>query len=56
MLAGRYVEKFEHKWVKGRGLLSHELLGNVEIQSLADLGIAMLLLARCALSHSGSGT
>ena len=38
LLASRYVEEFEHKWVKGRGLLSHELLGNVDIQSLADLG------------------
>ena len=38
LLASRYVEEFDHKWVKGRGLLSHELLGNVDIQSLADLG------------------
>ncbi len=38
LLASRYVEEFEQKWVKGRGLLSDELLGSGDIQSLADLG------------------
>lgn len=38
LLASRYVEEFEQKWVKGRGLLSDELLGNGDIQSLSDLG------------------
>lgn len=38
LLASRYVEEFDQKWVKGRGLLSDELLGSGDIQSLADLG------------------
>jgi hypothetical protein len=38
LLASRYVEEFEQKWVKGRGLLSDDLLGSGDIQSLADLG------------------
>ena len=38
LLASRYVEEFDYKWVKRRGSLSHELLGSVDIQSLADLG------------------
>ncbi len=38
LLASRYVEEFEQKWVKERGFLSDELLGNGDIQSLSDLG------------------
>lgn len=37
LLASRYVEEFEQKWVKGRAP-SDELLGTGDIQSLADLG------------------
>jgi hypothetical protein len=38
LLASRYVEEFDHKWVKRRGSLSNDLLGSADIQSLADLG------------------
>jgi hypothetical protein len=38
LLASRYVEEFDQKWVKGRALPSDELLGTGDIQSLADLG------------------
>ena len=38
LLASRYVEEFEQKWVKGGGLLPDELLGNGDFQSLSDLG------------------
>jgi hypothetical protein len=38
LLASRYVEEFDQKWVKGRALPSAELLGTGDIQSLADLG------------------
>lgn len=37
LLAQRYVEAFDHKWVRGGGP-SEELLGTGDIQSLADLG------------------
>jgi hypothetical protein len=38
VLASRYVDEFEQKWVKGRAVPSDELLGTGDIQSLADLG------------------
>ena len=38
LLASRYIEDFEQKWVKGRALPSDELLGTDDIQSLPDLG------------------
>ena len=37
LLAQRYVEGFDHKWVR-EALPSAELLGTADIQSLADLG------------------
>ena len=37
LLASRYVEAFEHKWVAGESD-GEELLGTGDIQSLADLG------------------
>ena len=37
LLAQRYVESFEQKWVRGPAP-SEELLGTADIQSLADLG------------------
>jgi hypothetical protein len=37
LLAQRYVENFDHKWVRG-ALPCDELLGTGDIQSLADLG------------------
>ena len=37
LLAQRYVEGFDHKWVRG-AFPSEELLGTGDIQSLADLG------------------
>jgi hypothetical protein len=38
LLASRYVEGFQRKWVTGDAGGSEELLGTGDIQSLADLG------------------
>jgi hypothetical protein len=38
LLAQRYVEHFQEKWIVGYGSNSGELLGTGDIQSLADLG------------------
>jgi len=38
LLANRYVEGFEQKWVEGNANEAAELLGSGDIQSLADLG------------------
>jgi hypothetical protein len=38
MLAGRYVQGFEGKWIRGGAPKGEELLGSGDIQSLADLG------------------
>jgi hypothetical protein len=38
LLANRYVEGFEQKWVLGNAAEADELLGTGDIQSLADLG------------------
>jgi hypothetical protein len=38
LLASRYVEEFEKKWVLGSASAHDELLGAADIQSLADLG------------------
>jgi len=38
LLASRYVDGFEQKWVVGKAAEGDELLGSADIQSLADLG------------------
>jgi hypothetical protein len=38
LLASRYVDGFEQKWVEGNATEGDELLGSADIQSLADLG------------------
>ena len=38
LLANRYVQGFEEKWVRGDAAEGDELLGSGDIQSLADLG------------------
>jgi hypothetical protein len=38
LLASRYVQGFEEKWVHGEAAKGDELLGSGDIQSLADLG------------------
>jgi hypothetical protein len=38
LLASRYVQGFEEKWVQGEAAGGDELLGSGDIQSLADLG------------------
>jgi len=38
LLANRYVDRFEQKWVVGNAAEGDELLGTGDIQSLADLG------------------
>jgi hypothetical protein len=37
LLAGRYVDGFEQKWILGKRADGDELLGSADIQSLADL-------------------
>jgi hypothetical protein len=44
LLAQRYVESFEHKWVLRDPAASEELLGAADIQSLADLGNSYALV------------
>jgi hypothetical protein len=38
MVASRYVQEFEGKWIRGGAPKGEELLGSGDIQSLADLG------------------
>jgi len=38
LLAQRYVDNFEARWVAGDSETSEQLLGSADIQSLADLG------------------
>ncbi len=38
MLASRYVQEFEGKWIRGGAPKGEELLGSGDVQSLADLG------------------
>ena len=40
-VAARYVTEFEAKWIAGSGPASEPLLGNADIQSLADLNNAI---------------
>ena len=44
LLAQRYVESFEQKWILGNPAPSEELLGAADIQSLADLGDSYALV------------
>lgn len=44
LLAQRYVESFQQKWVKQEAVISDELLGTGDIQSLADLGNSFALV------------
>jgi len=44
LLAQRYVESFEQKWVLRNPAASEELLGAADIQSLADLGNSYALV------------
>jgi hypothetical protein len=44
LLAQRYVESFEQKWVLRDHAGSEELLGAADIQSLADLGNSYALV------------
>jgi hypothetical protein len=44
LLAQRYVESFEQKWVHPDPVSSEELLGAADIQSLADLGNSYALV------------
>ena len=44
LLAQRYVESFQEKWVLHDPAPSEELLGAADIQSLADLGNSYALL------------
>ena len=44
LLAQRYVDDFERKWVLDDGVCSEEFLGAPDIQSLADLGNSYALV------------
>ena len=38
MLAERYVQEFDHKWLRDGAAAQEQLMGSPDIQSLADLG------------------
>jgi hypothetical protein len=44
VLASRYVQKFDEKWVQGNASRTEELLGSGDIQSLADLGNSIAVI------------
>ena len=44
ILASRYVQGFDEKWVKGGAPGTEELLGSGDIQSLADLGNSIAIV------------
>jgi hypothetical protein len=52
LLAERYVEKFEEKWVRDSAV-PEELLGTADIQSLADLGNSYALVREMRLVPFG---
>jgi hypothetical protein len=52
-LASRYVQGFEEKWVKQKSARADELLGNADIQSLADLGNSFGVVREMRLTPFG---
>ena len=53
LLANRYVQGFEDKWVRGDAAQSDELLGTGDIQSLADLGNSYAIVEEMRLVPFG---
>ncbi len=45
LLAQRYVESFQQKWVLGDPLPKEELLGSADIQSLSDMGTSYAVVS-----------
>ena len=45
LLAQRYVESFQQKWVLGNPLPKEELLGSADIQSLSDMGTSYAVVS-----------
>jgi len=43
LLASRYVQEFDEKWVQGGASSNEELMGSGDIQSLAAVTLAPLL-------------
>ena len=60
-LAQRYVRQFDDKWIRGSAPPEEPLIGNADIQSLADLGnsfglvqdIRLIAVSRQARSSGG---
>ena len=44
VLANRYVQEFDEKWIRGDAPRQEELLGSSDIQSLADLGNSLAVV------------
>jgi hypothetical protein len=44
MLASRYVQEFDEKWISGNASATEGLLGSGDIQSLADLGNSVAVI------------
>jgi hypothetical protein len=53
LLAQRYVEGFQEKWILGQGADSEELLGTGDIQSLADLGNSYVVVKEMSIVPFG---
>jgi len=52
-LGSRYVQEFDEKWIHGAAASKEELLGNADIQSLADLGNSFATVAETRLVPFG---
>jgi len=53
LLAQRYVEGFQEKWILGQGASPEELLGTGDIQSLADLGNSYVVVSEMSIVPFG---
>jgi hypothetical protein len=49
LLANRYLDRFEEKWIRGRAWETSALLGSADIQSLADMGNACSMVRQMRL-------
>jgi hypothetical protein len=53
MLASRYTQEFEGKWIRGGAPKGEELLGSGDIQSLADLGNSCAIVQEMRVAPFG---
>jgi len=52
-LAGRYVAGFDDKWVHGKTMADHRLLGTPDLQSLADLNNSVSIIRGMRIVPAG---